>query len=140
LAQDTVKRSDAETKIRAAIERWRQAANRRDWKTALDVWAPDLVGWYPGEADATYKREADYAAVPVNAADPVSTFEVTINEVIVDETLAVVRDTWVITTKSKAGAPTVEKLRSFEVWRRQPDKAWKIVRWISAPEPKTPKP
>jgi hypothetical protein len=26
-------------------------------------------------------------------------------------------------------------VRSFEVWRRQPDRAWKIARWISAPEP-----
>src|SRR5260370_40582406 len=81
LAQATGKRSDAETKIRAAIERWRQAANRQDWKTALDIWAPDLIGWYSGEADATYKREADYAAAPVKAAAPVTKFEVTINEV-----------------------------------------------------------
>jgi hypothetical protein len=28
----------------------------------------------------------------------------------------------------------VAVVRSFEVWRRQPDRTWKIARWISAPE------
>ena len=55
-------RADAERQIRAALARWTEAANRGDWKTALDVWAPDLVGWAPSGADDSYAREAEGVA------------------------------------------------------------------------------
>jgi ketosteroid isomerase-like protein len=55
--------------------------------------------------------------------------------VIVSGRLAVVRDTWRFTTGSGAADSAVAVVRSFEVWRRLPDGAWKIARWISAPEP-----
>lgn len=53
--------------------------------------------------------------------------------------LAVVRDTWVFTMKTDSGDSKVTTVRGFEVWRRQPDNAWKISRWISAPEPEKEK-
>lgn len=54
----------AETQIRAALARWVEAANRQDWKTTMEVWAPDLIGWYPGQPDDTYQREVEIAAHP----------------------------------------------------------------------------
>jgi ketosteroid isomerase-like protein len=35
--------------IHAALTDWVAAATRGDWKSASKVWAPDLVGWYPGQ-------------------------------------------------------------------------------------------
>jgi ketosteroid isomerase-like protein len=121
-----------EKQIRAALARWVEAANRQDWKAALDVWAPDLIGWYPGQPDDTYAREAENAAHPKPGS---TTFQLTVNEVIVDLSMAVVRDTWVMTTKLDAGRTDVTTIRGFEVWRRQGDGAWRISRWISAVEP-----
>jgi ketosteroid isomerase-like protein len=123
----------AEADIRQALAGWVEAANRGDWKAALKVWAPDLIGWYPGSPDDTYSREAENAA---RAGEPRTKYELEINEVLVAGSLAVVRDVWKFTTRRPAGEPTVETVKSFEVWRRQPDGAWKISRWISAPEPK----
>jgi ketosteroid isomerase-like protein len=51
--------------------------------------------------------------------------------------MAVVRDVWTFTTTKKGDKPTVERVKSFEVWKQQPDGRWKISRWISAPEPKS---
>ena len=136
-AGQTREEAQAESQIRRALDRWVQAANRQDWKAALDVWAPDLIGWYPGMPEITYEREAANAARPPSAKT--TTFQVTVNEVIVSGPLAVLRDTWVFTTRSSS-VDFTEKVRSFEVWRRQPDNSWKISRWISAPEPAaTPK-
>jgi steroid delta-isomerase len=124
-------RSD-EAEIRAALARWVGAANRQDWKAALDVWAPDVIGWYPGQPDDTFAREQANATRPKR--EHAGQFELTINEVIVSGDLAVVRDTWTMRSTDPAN-PGSSTFRSFEVWRRQPGGSWKIARWISAPEP-----
>ena len=124
----------AEADIRQALAGWVEAANRGDWKAALKVWAPDLIGWYPGSPDDTYAREAENAA---RAGEPRTKYDLEIKEVLVAGSLAVVRDVWKFTTRRTPGEPTIETVKSFEVWRRQPDGAWRISRWISAPEPKS---
>lgn len=121
----------AETQIRSALADWVSAANRGDYKGALKVWAPDLIGWAPDGVDDTYQREAAYAERPMQA--PKTTYKLIINEVIVEGSLAVVRDTWIETTQRDTGPATVSQFRSYEIWRCQPDKTWKISRWIDGP-------
>jgi len=131
IAHPAADNAAAEKQIRAALAGWVEAANRGDYKAASEVWAPDLIGWAPEGPDDTYEREAAYAKLPIKP--PTTTYALTINEVIVDGSLAVVRDTWTQTTKQAAGANKVETFRSYEVWRRQPDASWKISRWIDGP-------
>jgi ketosteroid isomerase-like protein len=100
------------------------------FKTALQVWAPDLIGWGTEGPDDTYQREADFAAHPVPTR---TTYALTINEVMVDGSLAIVRDSWTETTRQDNGPDKVTTYRSFEVWRRQLDNSWKISRWIDGP-------
>jgi ketosteroid isomerase-like protein len=50
--------------------------------------------------------------------------------------LAVVRDIWRI-TRIAGGDTTYQILKGIEVWRRQPDLAWRIARWVTAPEAPT---
>jgi len=120
--------------IRTTLLRWAEAATAQDHETTMAVWARDLIGWYPGQPDDTYEREAAAAAHP---ADPTrrSRTQVTVNEVMVSGRMAVVRDTWVITQWKPSGDSTVLKIRGFEVWQPQADGVWRIARWISAPEP-----
>lgn len=128
----------ADKAIRAALAHWVEAANRGDYKAAVDVWAPDLVGWPPDGPDDSYEREAAGARLPPRPVT--TTYALTINEVIVEGSLAVVRDTWTQTTKQDAGPGKVATFRSFEVWRRQSDASWKISRWIDGPMLPTKKP
>jgi ketosteroid isomerase-like protein len=121
----------AEKQIRAALANWVDAANHGDYKSASEVWAPDLIGWAPQGPDDTYEREMGYAKLPAGLAK--TTYALTINEVIVDGSLAVVRDTWTQTTKQESGPDKVATFRSYEVWRRQADRSWKISRWIDGP-------
>jgi ketosteroid isomerase-like protein len=120
--------------IRAALADWVAAANRDDWKAAARVWAPDLEGWYPGQPDDTYAREMERLAHPKPARGR-TRYAVNVVEVMVSGPMAVVRDIWHFTTIPRPGDSTVSIVRSYEVWRRQPDNHWKIARWISAPEP-----
>ena len=50
-----------EAAIRAALEDWVEAANAGDEDRANAIWAPDLIGWYPGQPDDTYEREVTAA-------------------------------------------------------------------------------
>jgi ketosteroid isomerase-like protein len=123
--------ASAEKAIRQSLANWVEATNRGDNKTALEVWAPDLIGWAPAGRDDSYQLEADYAKAPPQP--PRTTYALTINEIIVDGSLAVVRDTWTETTKQDSGPDKVDSFRSDEVWRLQPDKHWRISRWIDGP-------
>jgi steroid delta-isomerase len=130
-ADSATDNATAEAQIRKSLAKWTQAANRGDYKAAFEVWAPDLIGWAPQGPDDTYQREAQYAKQPMQV--PKTTYALNIDEVIVDGSLAVVRDTWTETTKQDTGADKINTFRSFEVWRRQPDRTWKISRWIDGP-------
>ena len=131
-AEDAVPKAnvEAEQAIRSALANWTRAANQQDWKGALQVWAPDLIGWATEGPDDTYQREADFAVHPVPTR---TTYVLTIDEIIVDGSVAVVRDTWKETTKQDKGPDKVSTYRSFEVCRRLPDNNWKISRWIDGP-------
>ena len=121
----------AEKAIRTALAGWVEAANRGDYAATMSVWAPDLIGWAPEGPDDSYAREQSYSKAP---SGPVrTTYALTINEIIVEGSLAVVRDTWTQTTKQDGGADKVSTFRSFEVWRKQADGAWRISRWIDGP-------
>jgi ketosteroid isomerase-like protein len=125
--------SAVESTIRAKLAAWETAYNAGDRKTTFAIWAPDLVGWYPGTPDITWQQEKDALDRPAPAA-PQSRLHVQIVEVIVSGDLAVVRDIWTETPPAGSAAPAT-RIPSFEVWRRQPGGEWKIARWISAPRP-----
>jgi len=44
--------AESERQIRAALDAWVAAANRGDMRAALQVWAPDLIGWAPAASRA----------------------------------------------------------------------------------------
>jgi ketosteroid isomerase-like protein len=123
-----------EARIRRRLALWVDQTRAGDRVAAAEIWAPDLIGWYPGQPDDSYAREQEDARRPRAADAPRSFPAVKVVEVMVSGDLAVVRDIWDI-GRIAGGDTTHTALRSYEVWRRQPDGAWRIARWISAPEP-----
>ena len=114
-----------EAVIRQALADWLKAFNDGDYAKAAEVWAPDMRGWGDGMEDS-YEREMDAAKKQPRAVGPRERFQLRIDEVMVEGNMAVVHDTWTeIGPTGKA-----RTFGSFEVWRRQPDKSWKISRWI----------
>ena len=138
-AQTSEDRAAVERQIRQAIEAWRAAANRSDAAAnrsdaagQAKIWAAGVQGWFPSAPE--FKNAAAFdGTVDGNALR--STYTVTINEVLVSNDLAVVRDTWQETVHSPDGRMAHRVIQSFEVWQPQPGGEWKISRWISAPGP-----
>ena len=114
-----------EAVIRQSLADWLVAFNSGDYAKAALVWAPDMQGWGDGEEDS-YQKEMAGARKTPKVADPKWHYALRIDEVMVEGDMAVVHDTWTET------GPTgkARTFPSFEVWRRQPDKSWKISRWI----------
>jgi ketosteroid isomerase-like protein len=119
-----------ESQIRASLAGWVIAFNSGDYKAALKVWAPDLIGWAPEGSDDTYARE-EKDALAAQGKQPTVLFTLEIVEVTVSGDMALVRDIWTETPRSDASK--ARRFRSFEIWRRQPDTSWKISRWIDGP-------
>jgi ketosteroid isomerase-like protein len=119
-----------EARIRERLRLWIEQFNSGDYLGAASIWAPDLIGVVHGGPDDSYDREQAGAEWYLHMRSPVRV-ALTVDEVLVDGDLAVVRDTW-----RETGGKKDETFRSLEVWRLQPDGQWKIARFInSAPDP-----
>ena len=119
-----------ETVIRQTLADWVKAYNSGDYATAGKVWAPGMIGWPAAGPDDSYVREMDALKHAPQGKKPSVIYKLDIHEVIVSGDMAVVRDIW---TEVPAKGES-KQFRSYEVWRRQPDGAWKISRWIDGPE------
>ena len=118
----------------AIIERfqdWTAAFNARNADGVCDLFVPDLVYTIPelprGTRDTMCANLAKLLArsdLHVSYADP------DIHDIIVSGDLAVVRLTWTLTTRIKSDRD-VSTEEGMDVFHRQPDGKWSIIRFIA---------
>lgn len=125
----------AEAQIRKALADWVQATNRRDDAAADTIWGPNVIGWFPEAQEFSSSAAFALAGLTEKRGASYSTYELKIDEVAVSGSLAAVYDIWT-ETRHFNGSPVMVRriIRGSELWRKQPDGRWKIVRWVSAPE------
>jgi uncharacterized protein (TIGR02246 family) len=126
---------EAETAIRRALAQWTADFNARDTARICDLFAPDLVYDYRGFPERTH---ADLCGLLLKSlADRTKqfTYALDIKEIIVSGDMAVVRLVWTLTTTLPGSStPMVSKEPGLDVFRRQPDGNWRIVRYIAYEE------
>jgi ketosteroid isomerase-like protein len=129
VASDLEPAEHAETRIRAALADWRDAANSGDWRRAASHVAPGALIEFPGRPDLTYEqimRNVDRPPEVVWRHD----FE--IQELLVDQRLAVMRVKFTSERAQPDGSwKPGETIMTLQVWRRQPDGQWRIYRTLS---------
>jgi len=126
--------SASEVLIRRRLADWVLETNRGDRAAAATIWAPAVTGWFPQGAE--FRDSAAYAVAgrPVAKDRATSTYDLTIDDVVVSGDLAVVHDIWTERRRLAPDATVVRTIRGSETWRCQPAGDWRIARWVSAPE------
>jgi uncharacterized protein (TIGR02246 family) len=126
----------AETAIRKALAQWTSDFNARDASRICDLFAKDLRYDYRGFPERDY--EALCGLLHKSLADRTRQFvySLDIREIIVSGDLAIVRLVWKLNVTLPGAASAVEsKEPGLDVFRRQPDGSWKIVRYIAYEAP-----
>jgi ketosteroid isomerase-like protein len=127
---------EAETAIRNALSRWTSDFNARDGARICDLFAKDLLYDYRGFPERDH--ESLCSLLRRSLADQTKQFaySLDIKEIIVADDLAVVRLVWTPKMTVLGAAKAVEtKEPGLDVFRRQPDGSWKIVRYVAYEEP-----
>ncbi len=121
--------------IRAALTKWTADFNAGRAQEICALFSPDLVYEYRGHPE---RRHHDICnLLHRSLADPTKryAYSLVIKEILVSGELAVVRLVWTLkTTGPDATGDVVTQEPAMDVFRRQPDGGWKIIRYIAYEE------
>ncbi|MGH7121103.1 MAG: YybH family protein [Acetobacteraceae bacterium] len=124
---------DPATHIRAALERWRVDFNARQAAHICDLFALSLHYDFQGLPEQNYTQLC--SRLHRVLADHTKSFQyrLHVKEIIVSGSLAVVRLTWIATVTGSHGRSTTHDEPGLDVFQRQPDGSWKIIRYMAYP-------
>jgi uncharacterized protein (TIGR02246 family) len=124
---------DPAADIRRALEQWRADFNARRAEHICDLFAPDLRYDFQGLPEQNYTQICDRLHRAL--ADHTKSFQygVDIKEIIVSGSLAVARLTWSSTVTGSDGRSTTNDEPGLDVFQRQPDGRWRIIRYMAYP-------
>jgi steroid delta-isomerase len=126
---------EAEAAIRGALGKWVMDFNVGNARAVCDIFAPDLRYDYRGFPERDYRAVCDL--LQRSLANPSRSFRYSleIKEILVSGDLAAVRLVWTLTGSGAGidGVATAEEV-GLDIFRRQPDGVWRIVRYIAYEE------
>jgi steroid delta-isomerase len=116
--------------IAGRLEAWADAFNARDVARTCDLFSADLASTMRGRADEG--RDAVCRRIASALADRGVTMRYApdIHEILVSGDLAVVRLVWSVTVQ-RGPKPAVSKEPGLDVFRREPDGQWRIIRFLA---------
>jgi ketosteroid isomerase-like protein len=122
--------------IRAALTKWMADFNAANVQEVCSLFSPDLRYDYRGFPERDYKDICDGLRRALTDRTKRYSYSLAIKEVLVSDDLAAVRLTWTLTVTKPDTPPKVSQERGIDVFKRQPDGTWKIVRFIAYDEPR----
>jgi steroid delta-isomerase len=120
-------RADDAADIRAALEQWRLDFNARNRDSICGLFAEEVVADVDGLPPRGFVKICDTLQEALADETLTLSYALDVKEIIVAGDVAIVRLDCTLTAKP-AGTTTVE--RGMDVFRRQPDGAWRIIRFM----------
>jgi uncharacterized protein (TIGR02246 family) len=127
----------AEAAIRAALTKWAADFNAGNAREICDLFAPDLRYDYRGFPERGYQAICDL--LQRSLADRTRRFRYSLDlkEILVSGDLAAARLVWTLTvTGPGTTGSAVSEEPGLDIFRRQPDGAWRIIRYIAYEAPR----
>jgi uncharacterized protein (TIGR02246 family) len=133
-AMATSARADTDSDKAAIAKRlqsWTAAFNAHDTAGICDLFAPDLIATVPGDLEGSQNALCErLAALRAKPGLQLHYDNPDIREIIVSEDIAVVRLFWTLTTQNGA-VKDVTTEAGIDIFKRQPDGKWSIIRFLS---------
>jgi uncharacterized protein (TIGR02246 family) len=121
-----------ETAIRDALATWARQFNAGDVDVVCDLFAPDLRYDYRGFPERGFDEICGLLRRSLNDRSRKYSYSLQIKEVIVAGDLAVARLVWRLEiVLAGAAAANVSEEPGIDIFRKQPDGSWKIIRYIA---------
>jgi steroid delta-isomerase len=125
----------AEQAIGNALTEWRLAFNARDTGAVCGLFAPELRYDYRGFPERGFDEVCQLLRGSLADQTRKFSYDLAIKEILVSGDLAAVRLVWTLTVKrpGQVGGTAIFE-PGLDIFRRQPDGSWKIVRYIAYEE------
>jgi ketosteroid isomerase-like protein len=120
-----------EAEIRARLEQWTADFNSGKVEAACELFSKSLLSDFRGQGEAGYETRCELITKALNNPDRTYHNDLKIKEIIVEGSLAIVRLTWTATV-SPGDIVSVEP--GLDVFRREADGRWRIIRYMAYEE------
>jgi ketosteroid isomerase-like protein len=123
-----------QTAIRAALAKWTDDFNKRNVERACSLFSTDLRYDFRGFPERNYTDMCDGLRRALTDRVKRYAYSLSVKEVLVSGDLAMVRLTWTLTVAKPDARPVVSQEHGIDVFKRQADGTWKIIRFIAYDE------
>jgi ketosteroid isomerase-like protein len=120
--------------IRAALAKWMDDFNKGNVEGACSIFSTDLRYDYRGFPERNFTDICDGLRRSLTNRAKRYAYSLAVKEVLVSGDLAMVRLTWTLTITKPDARPEVSREPGLDVFKRQTDGTWKIIRFLAYDE------
>lgn len=124
----------AQATIRAALAKWTDDFNVGNVEGVCSLFSTDLRYDFRGFPERNYTQMCDGLRRALTDRTKRYAYSLAVKEVLVSGDLAIVRLKWTLTVTKRDAPPEVSQEPGIDVFERQADGAWRIVRFIAYDE------
>jgi|HubBroStandDraft_5_1064220.scaffolds.fasta_scaffold342451_1 ketosteroid isomerase-like protein len=117
--------------VRARLARWTDDFNAGKVPESCDLFASELRYDYRGLPERNYQDMCTGLRRALTDSSKHYSYSLDIKDIFVFGDMAAVRLVWTLTLTSAGAPPKVSHEHGIDVFRRQPDGAWRIIRFVA---------
>jgi len=125
---------DAAMEVKSALTQWMADFNAGKTDRVCDLFAADVRADYRGYPTRDHQAVCDLLIKSLTDSTRAFSYALDIKEVLILGDVAVVRLVWTLTIKETDGREFKSVEPGMDVFRRQADGSWKIVRYMAYEE------
>jgi ketosteroid isomerase-like protein len=125
----------AHDKIKTALVRWTEDFNAGKADAVCALFSPELRYDFRGYPERGYADICARLKRSLGDASKRYTYALDIREIVVSGDIGVVRLVWTLTVTLPTGQAVTSVEPGMDVFRKEPDGTWKIIRYLAYAEP-----